>query len=62
MKNSRAESNPTVSQKRSRISKPRKNKLRELALHILDIAENSISAGADKIKISVIERYLMMTA
>jgi anti-sigma regulatory factor (Ser/Thr protein kinase) len=30
--------------------------LRELALHILDIAENSISAGADKIRISVSER------
>jgi hypothetical protein len=30
--------------------------LRELALHILDIAENSISAGADKIKITVDER------
>ena len=29
--------------------------MRELALHILDIAENSISAGADKIKISVSE-------
>jgi anti-sigma regulatory factor (Ser/Thr protein kinase) len=29
--------------------------LRELALHILDIAENSISAGADQIKISVNE-------
>ncbi len=31
--------------------------MRELALHILDIAENSISAGADKIKISVNERF-----
>jgi anti-sigma regulatory factor (Ser/Thr protein kinase) len=31
--------------------------LRELALHILDIAENSISAGADQIKISVNENY-----
>lgn len=30
--------------------------MRELALHILDIAENSISAGADKIKITVDER------
>jgi len=30
--------------------------LRELALHILDIAENSISAGADKIRITVSER------
>lgn len=29
--------------------------MRELALHILDIAENSISAGADQIKISVNE-------
>lgn len=29
--------------------------MRELALHILDIAENSISAGADQIKISVSE-------
>jgi anti-sigma regulatory factor (Ser/Thr protein kinase) len=29
--------------------------LRELALHILDIAENSISAGADQIRISIIE-------
>jgi anti-sigma regulatory factor (Ser/Thr protein kinase) len=32
--------------------------LRELALHILDIAENSISAGADQIKISVNEDFL----
>jgi len=31
--------------------------LRELALHILDIAENSISAGANKIKISIIENH-----
>jgi len=31
--------------------------LRELALHILDIAENSISAGADRVKISINERY-----
>lgn len=31
--------------------------MRELALHILDIAENSISAGADQIKISVKEHY-----
>jgi anti-sigma regulatory factor (Ser/Thr protein kinase) len=31
--------------------------LRELALHILDIAENSISAGADQIKISVCEHF-----
>lgn len=30
--------------------------MRELALHILDIAENSISAGADQVKISVSER------
>jgi anti-sigma regulatory factor (Ser/Thr protein kinase) len=29
--------------------------LRELALHILDIAENSISAGATRIRISVFE-------
>jgi anti-sigma regulatory factor (Ser/Thr protein kinase) len=29
--------------------------LRELALHILDIAENSISAGADRVRISVEE-------
>ena len=29
--------------------------MRELALHILDIAENSISAGANKIRISIIE-------
>lgn len=29
--------------------------MRELALHILDIAENSISAGADRIRISVNE-------
>ena len=29
--------------------------MRELALHILDIAENSISAGANKIKITVNE-------
>ncbi len=29
--------------------------MRELALHILDIAENSISAGADRIRISVEE-------
>lgn len=32
--------------------------MRELALHILDIAENSISAGADKIKISICEHLL----
>jgi anti-sigma regulatory factor (Ser/Thr protein kinase) len=32
--------------------------VRELALHILDIAENSISAGAKQIRISVIERLL----
>lgn len=31
--------------------------MRELALHILDIAENSISAGANKIKISIIENH-----
>jgi anti-sigma regulatory factor (Ser/Thr protein kinase) len=31
--------------------------LRELALHILDIAENSISAGANKIRISIIENH-----
>lgn len=31
--------------------------MRELALHILDIAENSISAGADQIKISVSEHF-----
>lgn len=31
--------------------------MRELALHILDIAENSISAGADTIKIFVEEDY-----
>jgi len=29
--------------------------LRELALHILDIANNSIAAGADKISITVVE-------
>ncbi|MEA3326176.1 MAG: ATP-binding protein [Chloroflexota bacterium] len=29
--------------------------MRELALHILDIAENSISANADKIRISIYE-------
>ena len=29
--------------------------MRELSLHILDIAENSISAGASKVEISVIE-------
>lgn len=32
--------------------------MRELALHILDIAENSISAGAKQIRISVIERLM----
>jgi anti-sigma regulatory factor (Ser/Thr protein kinase) len=32
--------------------------LRELALHILDIAENSISAGADQIKISIDENLV----
>jgi len=37
------------------ISEPRKINLRELALHILDIAENSISANADKIRIVVEE-------
>lgn len=31
--------------------------MRELALHILDIAENSISAGADQIKISINENH-----
>jgi anti-sigma regulatory factor (Ser/Thr protein kinase) len=31
--------------------------LRELALHILDIAENSISAGADSIKIKITEDH-----
>lgn len=31
--------------------------MRELALHILDIAENSISAGADKIKIYINENH-----
>lgn len=29
--------------------------MRELSLHILDIAENSISAGASKVEISVVE-------
>ena len=37
------------------ISEPRKINLRELALHILVIAENSISANADKIRIVVEE-------
>lgn len=32
--------------------------MRELALHILDIAENSISAGADQIKISIDENLV----
>ena len=31
--------------------------MRELALHILDIAENSISAGADQIIISICEHF-----
>lgn len=29
--------------------------MKEISLHILDIAENSVNAGADRIKISVIE-------
>ncbi|HCU58142.1 MAG TPA: hypothetical protein DF984_07990 [Anaerolineaceae bacterium] len=45
----------TASPKLSRTSKHRKSNLRELALHILDIAENSISAGATRIKVSVNE-------
>lgn len=33
------------------------NTLRELSLHILDIAENSVNAGATKIEISVNENF-----